>query len=381
MTSGAIVPDTKDWTWVLDRPCPECGFEASRVTADRLAEVVRDNATTWEAVLTLPEAAARPDPATWSALEYACHVRDVHRIFDLRLGLMLDQDDPRFPNWDQDETAIAERYAEQDPATVATELLEAAVTVAGRYESVPPDAWGRRGFRSDGSAFTVESLGRYHLHDIVHHAWDVRALVARATVEAYDAHAAVYRDATTQLSAESRTQVADLVAALGPGARVLEIGSGGGRDARALEEAGLSVRRTDITPAFVELLREAGHEADLLDPLTDDLDDPARPGAAYDGVWASASLLHVDRAELSTVLRRLARATRPGGRLVLWVKEGDGEAWSTHGSVGAPRHFVYWREAPLRAALEGAGWTVDRIDHSRSTRTGEPWLDVRAVRA
>lgn len=381
MSSGAIVPDTKDWTWVLDRPCPECGFEASRVSADRLAEVVRDNATTWEAVLTLPEAVERPDPATWSALEYACHVRDVHRIFDLRLGLMLDQVGPRFPNWDQDETAIAERYAEQDPATVSGELLEAAATVAERYESVPPDAWGRRGSRSDGSAFTVESLGRYHLHDIVHHAWDVRALVARATVEAYDAHAAAYRDATTQMSAETRTQVADLVAALGPGARVLEIGSGGGRDARALEEAGLSVRRTDITPAFVELLREAGHEADLLDPLTDDLDDPARPGAAYDGVWASASLLHVDRADLPTVLRRLARATRPGGRLVLWVKEGDGEAWSTHGSVSAPRHFVYWREAPLRAALEGAGWTVDRIDHSRSTRTGEPWLDVRAGRA
>lgn len=25
----AIVPDTKDWTWVLERACPECGFDAS----------------------------------------------------------------------------------------------------------------------------------------------------------------------------------------------------------------------------------------------------------------------------------------------------------------------------------------------------------------
>lgn len=378
---GAIVPDTKDWTWVLERPCPECGFEASRVTVDRLAEVVRDNATTWEAVLTLAEATVRPDPATWSALEYACHVRDVHRIFDVRLGLMLDEIDPRFANWDQDEAAIAERYAEQDPATVAGDLLDAAGVVAARYESVPPDAWSRRGFRGDGSAFTVESLGRYHLHDIVHHAWDVRVLAARATVEAYDAHAAAYRDATADVSDETAAQVTRLAAALGPGARVLEIGSGGGRDALLLERAGLSVRRTDITPAFVDLLREAGHDADLLDPLVDDLADPRAPGTPYDGVWASASLLHVDRADLPTVLRRLAGATRPGGALLLWLKEGDGEAWSTHGSVGALRRFVYWREAPLRAALEDAGWTVGRVDHSVSSRTGEPWLDVRATRA
>ena len=205
--------------------------------------------------------------------------------------------------------------------------------------------------------------------------------MARATVQAYDAHAAAYRDGTNGVSVETAAQVSDLVATLGPGARVLEIGSGGGRDAAVLEQAGLSVRRTDITPAFVDLLREAGHEATLLDPLIDDLADPRAPGAPYDGVWASASLLHVDRSDLSTVLRRLAEATRPGGALLLWLKEGDGAAWSTHGFVGARRRFVYWREAPLRTALESSGWTVDRVEHTVSSRTGEPWLDVRATRA
>jgi SAM-dependent methyltransferase len=377
----AIVPDTKDWTWVLDRPCPECGFEASRVTVDRLAEVVRDNATTWEAVLTLPEACVRPDPATWSPLEYACHVRDVHRIFDVRLGLMLDQVDPRFANWDQDETALAERYAEQDPATVSVELLEAAAVVAERYESLPPDAWSRRGFRSDGSEFTVESLGRYHLHDIVHHAWDVRALAARATVESYDASAAAYRDGTATVSAQVGAAIADFVGRVPAGARVLEIGSGPGRDARLLEEAGLSVRRTDVTAAFVDLMRAEGHDADVLDPLTDDLDDPARPGTPYDAVWANASLLHVARTDLGTVLRRLAQATAAGGLLRMWMKEGDGDVWSTHGHVAGPRHFTFWRAEPLRAVVEAAGWVVDAVEHEASAQTGEPWLGVWARRA
>lgn len=380
MTSSVVVPDDKDWTWVLDRPCPECGFEAARATPDRFAEVVRDNATTWQAVLTVAGATERPAPSTWSALEYACHVRDVHRIFDVRLGLMLDEVDPRFPNWDQDETAIAERYAEQDPAVVSVELMEAAVAVAERYESVPPDAWGRRGFRSNGSEFTVESLGQYHLHDIVHHAWDVRALVGRATVEAYDAAAAAYSENVATMSAQVRAGIERFVAQLATGARVLEIGSGSGRDALVLEELGVEVRRTDVTRAFVEQLRADGHEADLLDPLTDDLDDPARPGMPYDGVWANASLLHVARADLPVVLRRLAEATVPGGLLRAAVKEGDGEGWSIHGSVPAPRHFTFWRTEGLREAAQGAGWSVVEVERYDSEWTGEAWLVLWAKR-
>jgi SAM-dependent methyltransferase len=154
---------------------------------------------------------------------------------------------------------------------------------------------------------------------------------------------------------------------------VLEIGSAGGRDALALEERGVSVRRTDVSPAFVELLRGRGHDADVLDPLTDDL------GGPYDGVWANACLLHVPRTDLSTVLSRLAAATRPGGVLAMSLKEGDGEEWSTHGHVRAPRRFTYWREEPLRAALDDSGWRVLALTHEVGGN-GQPWLVVRARR-
>ena len=377
--SETVVPDTKDWTWVLDRPCPECGFDASAVTVDRIPAVIRDNATTWEAVLTLADAGTRPAPGSWSPLEYACHVRDVHRVFTVRVGLMLDKDEPTFPNWDQDETAVEERYAEQDPATVAAELLDAAEAVAERYESVPPGAWGRRGFRSNGSEFTVESIGIYHLHDLVHHAWDVRAAAARATVASYDVSAEAFRDGTARETVDER--IVAYAAAAGPGARILEIGSGGGRDARALEAEGLSVRRTDVSQGFVDLMRAEGYAADVLDPLTDDLADPERPGTPYDGVWANACLLHVDRADLPTVLRRLADATRPGGVLRCSLKEGDGAEWSTHGHVAGPRRFTYWRAEPLAAVVRGAGWDVESVEQYLGTLGEQTWLDVTARRA
>lgn len=175
MVDDAIVPDDKDWTWVLRQPCPECGFDASSVSVAEVGRLVRANAASWAEVLGAPAADVRrrPQPDRWSALEYAAHVRDVHRLFRERLALMLTEDDPLFANWDQDETAIAERYGEQDPAVVRGELVAAADALATDFEAVDGRQWERPGRRSDGARFTVESFARYFLHDPVHHLWDV----------------------------------------------------------------------------------------------------------------------------------------------------------------------------------------------------------------
>ncbi|HEY3436228.1 MAG TPA: DinB family protein [Actinotalea sp.] len=174
MADDAIEPDTKDWTWVLTRPCDECGYDAASVAGPQVADRVVDLAERWVEVLARPDATVRPAPFVWSPLEYACHVRDVFGVFTGRVNLMLDQDDPTFPNWDQDETALAERYSEQEPAVVSSELLVAAHDTVAAFRSVPADAWGRTGVRSNGSRFTLESLGQYFLHDVVHHLADVR---------------------------------------------------------------------------------------------------------------------------------------------------------------------------------------------------------------
>jgi hypothetical protein len=171
----AIEPDGKDWTWVLRRPCPECGLAASDVAGGDVAGRVRDAAGAFAQRLNEPAATDRPDEGTWSPLEYACHVRDVCRVFDGRLAAMLEQDDPLFDNWDQDATAVADRYGEQDPAVVRQQVVDEAEALAGRFDSVGDEQWQRPGRRSNGSVFTVETLGQYLVHDLVHHVHDVAA--------------------------------------------------------------------------------------------------------------------------------------------------------------------------------------------------------------
>jgi len=169
----AIIPDTKDWTWVLKRPCPECGFDTSAFPREEVGGMVVANAIAWQGVLAGPgEVRTRPAPDRWSTLEYGCHVRDVLRLYDYRLELMLTKDGPHFPNWDQDATAVADRYGEQHPVTVAAELSQAAQAIANRFATVTGDQWRRTGYRSDGASFTIETFARYFIHDPIHHLYD-----------------------------------------------------------------------------------------------------------------------------------------------------------------------------------------------------------------
>ncbi|WP_062992365.1 DinB family protein [Nocardia anaemiae] len=188
-----IVPDVKNWTWVLERPCPECGFDPESITYAAVPALAREYAGRLAATLDRPDAAVRPDDSTWSALEYAAHVRDVCRIFTYRAAVAARTDavDPKVPgfdaqghesadgvpvfsNWDQDVTAIADQYDKQDPRKVAAELIDAADSVANAFASVPEAALGNHARRSDGSVFTLESLAAYFLHDVIHHVHDVR---------------------------------------------------------------------------------------------------------------------------------------------------------------------------------------------------------------
>ena len=120
-----------------------------------------------------PDATERPNEATWSVLEYGCHVRDVFTLFDHRLSLMLSEDDARFDDWDQDKTAIEQDYANADPAQVGVELTAEGEQIAASFARVTEEDWVRLGTRSNGSVFTVLTFAQYFLHDVVHHLHDV----------------------------------------------------------------------------------------------------------------------------------------------------------------------------------------------------------------
>ena len=171
--------DGRDWTFVLDSDCDECGVDVRHLDDADLAGLVRSAGRTWQLLLDehADDAAVRtrPAPEVWAPVEYGEHVRDVLHLYRERTELMLSQDDPLFPDWDPDTNAAA--YGTSDPRTVGAEIAVAAFALADVYAGLDAAALARPGRRSDGAEFQVGSLGRYMLHDVLHHVRDAdRAL-------------------------------------------------------------------------------------------------------------------------------------------------------------------------------------------------------------
>jgi 2-polyprenyl-3-methyl-5-hydroxy-6-metoxy-1,4-benzoquinol methylase len=188
------------------------------------------------------------------------------------------------------------------------------------------------------------------------------------TVESYELIADDYARETAGAAvlANGLTRLAETV----PGGHALEIGSGPGWDADALEEAGMTVRRTDITQAFIEFQRARGKEADRLDVINDDL------GGPYDAIVSLHVLQHVEPDDLPAVLAKVAGALRPDGRFLVSIPLGEAIDWEA-GESGRKYYRVLRTEKEFTAALAEAGlepeWTERPV---RDEERG--WLCVLA---
>lgn len=172
-----ITPDAKDWTWVTERPCPDCGFDPGPVTPATLPPLVVDAAERFARALERRDADVRPAPGTWSPIEYTLHVADVCEVMTARLHAILDSDGAgvEFDDWDQDRAAVDKEYWKSNSHAAQVLVHERAEGAARAWAEVAEDRWEWPGLRSNGSAFTVASLARYFAHDVVHHLHDVGA--------------------------------------------------------------------------------------------------------------------------------------------------------------------------------------------------------------
>jgi hypothetical protein len=161
--------------------CDECGFRGeTRSNADLVVDAGRF-ATRFTAPLTrfLPTddvpgvLRARPEPATWSALEYAAHVRDAFGFYADRIHRVVSEDQPRLEAFGFDAACEERRYNDEEPARVAEAIAVAADELSALLRSLPEDAWERVGIGSGGEVRTVRMLAERAVHEGHHHLLDI----------------------------------------------------------------------------------------------------------------------------------------------------------------------------------------------------------------
>jgi ubiquinone/menaquinone biosynthesis C-methylase UbiE len=194
----------------------------------------------------------------------------------------------------------------------------------------------------------------------------------RLTRDTYDAVAARYLE-----NARDRAALVPhldaFAAALTPGARVIDLGPGPGMDTTLLAARGLRAFGLDFS---LGMLRAGAHEFPGTRVQGDARRLPLAAGGVH-GVWAKASLLHLQRHDAMRALADVRRILRPGGMLFVSVKAGSGTVTETK-RYGLPRFFQFWTDAELDAAFETHGFRV--LARTTDIGTRDAWLTRLARR-
>jgi ubiquinone/menaquinone biosynthesis C-methylase UbiE len=171
------------------------------------------------------------------------------------------------------------------------------------------------------------------------------------TIKTYNQLAKEYDEETTGFWDQFPVTILDHFTKQLSGKRVLDIGSGPGRDGILLQNRGLEVTCLDASSAMVRMCQERGLtaiEGDLLDLGFDD--------TSFDGAWAYTSLLHIKKSQLECALSEIHRVLTQDGTLGLGMIEGGGEQYRESSGVGLPRLFAYYSEQELESVLQATGF-------------------------
>lgn len=200
------------------------------------------------------------------------------------------------------------------------------------------------------------------------------------TAASYDRVVDSY-EAQVQAPAPQRTAFRDLFTSrLRPGGRVVDAGCGPGHDAAHFQLLGWSALAVDASRNMAHRARERGCAA-----VVGDLRRLPVADRSLDGLWSSASLLHVPRSEAAGTIARWAELLRPGGTLGLITSLGRDEGWEVvpytpsaqHQDVPLRRWFVHHERDSLIELVQGAGLLLDHVEERTSHRN---WLQLLARR-
>ncbi|HEY9071605.1 MAG TPA: class I SAM-dependent methyltransferase [Candidatus Ozemobacteraceae bacterium] len=190
------------------------------------------------------------------------------------------------------------------------------------------------------------------------------------TIAFYDGNAAAYADASW---AQDLSFLLDpFCARLKPGCRVLDLGSGAGRDTEALSGRGFNAIALDASAGLLATHHARGGQL-LVQGAFEQL--PFRP-RSFGGIWACASLLHVPAVQLKNVLFDIHQLLYKEGILAVSLKSGKGENRDAEG-----RRWTFLDAAQTRQELEAAGFRLLE-EHRNRDAAGRPieWISFLATR-
>ena len=172
------------------------------------------------------------------------------------------------------------------------------------------------------------------------------------TIDAYNIHAKNYEEETEDFWNQFPRTFFDTFISLSNG-KVLDVGSGPGRDGKVLLDAGLDVTCLDASQAMIDLSTARG-----LKSVLGDLMELPFENESFDSVWAYTSLLHVSKSEVAKAFAEIRRVLKPNGVFGLGLIEGDAEEYRQSTKVTELRWFSFYQKEEVEKRLLDHGFEI-----------------------
>ncbi len=192
------------------------------------------------------------------------------------------------------------------------------------------------------------------------------------TTQSYDTHAQAYSEQTADLHPAPEGQ--KFMQQLRPGASILDLGCGPGRDAKIFSDNGFAVTGIDLSLKMTILAKETSPTSTfrVMDLRTLDF-----PDKTFDAIWACASYLHVAKQDILHALQEANRVVKPGGILFVGIKQGEGEELTPDLRYGdAEKFWSYFSTEEIRQYIEKAGFEVQEL---YTVKTSKPTYHSKGI--
>lgn len=160
------------------------------------------------------------------------------------------------------------------------------------------------------------------------------------------------------------------------GGKILDLGAGNGRDSQWLADRGFEVTMFDLSP---DMLKIAQQKVPTAKVVQGDMTEMEFAADSFEGVWASASILHVTKQEAQAVIKKVFKMLKDNGQFYCLLKKGEGEFELEEDKYGQPmkRFFAFYSQDEVEDMIKAAGFTILDSQVSQSS-SGQEWVDLWA---
>lgn len=203
----------------------------------------------------------------------------------------------------------------------------------------------------------------------------------KETIDWYNRNSKFYADRTNW--PYDLMQLNDFLKLLSPGAKILDAGCGAGRFCKLIEDKGFKAIGIDLSSELIKLAKESYPEIEFIEA---DMRSLPFTGQTMDGIWAHASLVHIEtRKDVLVILKEFYRILVTKGILRIMVKESTKDTEVVvEPNTKEERFFRYFQEDDLCRFLEGASFTIlkknviNEYEKNGMGRKDTNWIEVIA---